>query len=251
MNDNNKHPHEDKLEANEVTLMGNSEPAKKLTNFWYHNKWTVIIVTFFALTLIVVAVQMLTKVKYDSTVTISGPDFVNSESIYYISNDLSEALRSDINGDGKRTVSISTYPVFSESELYSINHSQKDDSGNFIKIVEESENLSQYKQFVQYSQTGDSYILIVSKYVYEPLKKTNPSRLASLSEIYGSNLPEGALSDGYGIKIAETAIYKNSAKLQALGDEYIICICKLPDTASKKQTNIYNETVEFFKDLVG
>jgi hypothetical protein len=251
MNDNNNHPHEEKLEANEVTLMGNNESAKKLSNFWYHNKWTVIIVTFFVATLIIVAVQMLTKVDYDATVTISGPDFINSEAVYYISNDLSEALESDINGDGKRTVSISSYPVFSESELYAINHSQKDNSGSFIKIVEESENLSQYQQFVQYSQTGDSYILIVSKYVYEPLKKTDPSRLAPLSDIYASELPEGALNDGYGIKLSETAVYKNSAKLQSLGDDYIICICKLPDTASKKQTNIYNETIEYFKDLVG
>ena len=251
MNDNNKHPHEEKLDANEVTLMGKSDSAKKLNNFWYHNKWTVIIVTFFVAILIIVSVQMITRVKYDSTVTISGPDFVSSENLHYITNDLSGALKSDINGDGKKSVSITTYPVFSESELYAINHSKKDNSGNFIKIVEESENLSQYQQFVKYSQTGDSYIMILSKYVYEPLKKTNPSRLMSLSEIYGSDLPEGAIGDGYGIKLAQTDIYKNSAKLQTLGDDYIICICKLPDTATKKQTNIFNETLEYFKDLVG
>jgi hypothetical protein len=193
---------------------------------------------------------MITKVDYDATVTISGPDFINSEGYYYITSDLSVALDKDLNGDGKKIVSISTYPVFSESELYAINHSKKDSSGNFIKIVEESENLSQYKQFVQYSQTRDSYILILSKYVYEPMKSTNPSRLASLSEIYGANLPSGALVDGYGIKLSETEIYKNSTSLQKLGDEYIICICKLPDTASKKQTKIYNETLEYFKDLI-
>lgn len=251
MNSNNKHLYEEKLEARDVSFAKKNGASSKLGNFWYHNKWTIIIVSFFAAILIIVSVQLLTKVEYDTSITICGPDFLSSEKLYYLRDDLTGTLKDDINNDGKNTVSVTTYPVFSESELKAINKSQKDDNGNYIKIVEESENLSQYKQFVQHSQTGDSYILILSRYVYEPLKSTNPSRLVSLSDIYGSALPEGALIDGYGVKLSETAIYKDSPTLQSFADDYIICICKLPDLANKKQVKAYEETIKYFKDLVG
>lgn len=251
MNNNNKHLNEEKLEARDLSLTTEDKTVKKLGNFWYHNKWTIIIVAFFVAVLVIVSVQLLTRVEYDVNVTISGPDFLNSEKLFYVRDDLSSDLKADINGDGKKAVSVTTYPVFSESELKAINHSKKDSNGNYIKIVEESENLSQYKQFVQHSQTGDTFILILSKYVYEPLKATNPSRLLPLSDIYESSLPEGALADGYGIKLSDTAIYRDSATLQGFADDYIICICKLPDMASKKQTKAYELSIEYFKDLVG
>ena len=250
MNDNNKHLNDDKLEGVEVSLTDGSESAKKLGNLWYHHKWTIIIVAFFISVLLIIGVQLITRVKYDANITICGPDFLSSERIYYVTNDLSLSLKNDINNDGKKAVSITCYPVFSESELNAINHSERDSSGNYIKIVEQSENLSQYKQFMQKSQTGDSYIFIISKYVYEPLKSTNPSRLVSISEIFGSDLPEGTLDDGYGIKLSKTEIYKNSPELQAFADDYIICIAKLPDMASRKQQKIYDATVEYFKDLI-
>ncbi len=249
--DNNNHLNEEKLEARDVSFIKNNKTSSKLGNFWYHNKWTIIIVTFFVAVLIIVSVQLITKVDYDINVTVSGPNFLSSENIYNVRNELTVKLDNDINKDGQKTVSITTYPVFSESELKAINHSKKDSNGNYIKIVEESENLSQYKQFVQHSQTGDSFILILSRYVYEPLKATNPSRLIPLSEIYGDNLPDGTLIDGYGIQLSKTALYQNSATLQGFADDYIICMCKLPDMASKKQVKAYEETVEYFKDLIG
>lgn len=249
--DNNNHLNEEKLEARDVSFIKNNKTSSKLGNFWYHNKWTIIIVTFFVAVLIIVSVQLITKVDYDINVTVSGPNFLTSENIYNVRNELTVKLDHDINKDGQKTVSITTYPVFSESELKAINHSKKDSNGNYIKIVEESENLSQYKQFVQHSQTGDSFILILSRYVYEPLKATNPSRLIPLSEIYGDNLPDGTLIDGYGIQLSKTALYQNSATLQGFADDYIICMCKLPDMASRKQIKAYNEEIEFFKDLIG
>ena len=251
MNDNNKPLNEEKLEACDISLAQESKTAKRLSNFWYHNKWTIIIVTLFAAILIIVSVQLITKVDYDVNVTISGPDFISSENLYYVRHDLTGNLTVDINNDGKKTVSVTTYPVFSESELKAINHSKKDSNGNYIKIVEESENLSQYKQFVQHSQTGDSFILILSRYVCEPLKATNPSRLLPLSEIYGDNLPDGTLVDGYGIQLSKTAIYENSSTLQGFADDYIICICRLPDMANKKQVKAYEQNIDFFKNLVG
>ncbi len=250
MNDNNKYSGEEKLEASDVSLAQESKTARKLGNFWYHNKWTIIIVTFFVSVAVIVAVQLLTRVKYDVNVTVCGPHLLDSEKLYYASNDLNNKLDTDINGDGKKTVSIVNYSVFSESELNAINKSQKDNRGNYVKIVEQSDNLSQYKQFIQYSQTGDSYIFIVSKYAYEPLKNADPSRLVPISEIFGSDLPEGTLDDGYGIKLSETALYKDSAALQSFAEDYIICICRLTDMAGKKQRNIYEQNIEYLKDLV-
>ncbi len=245
-------PNDDvKLEGKDISLSDGSAPAKKLGNIWYHHKWTIIIVAFFLSVLIIVGIQLITRVEYDANVTISGPDFIKNDRYYYLADDLSKKLTEDVNRDGKKVVSITSYPVFSEEELYDINHSEKDSSGNYIKIVEQSENLSEYKQFLQHTQTSDSYILILSKYVYEPLKATTPSRLVSISDIYGATIPDGTLEDGYGIKLSETALYRDSTELKEFADEYVICMLKLPDMASKKQTKVYNASLEYFKNLVG
>ncbi len=251
MESNNKHLDDEKLEAVDISLHADNKKPNKFKDFWYHNKWTIIIVTFFVTVALIVAVQLLTKVDYDVNVTLCGPDFLDSEEIYYIANDLSLKLDSDINGDGRKTASINTYPIFSDSELFAINHSQKDKNGNYIKIVEESENLSQYNQFTQYTQTGDSYIFIVSKYIYDSIKDANQSRLMPLDEIYGNSLPEGTLNDGYGIKLSDTKLYSDSTTLQGFGDDYILCIFKLPDMATKKQQSAYEKNIEYFKNLVG
>ncbi len=249
--DNNKHVAEDKLDAADVSLVNESQAVKRFDNFWYHNKWTIIIVTFFIAIAIIVAVQLITKVDYDANVTICGPDYFDNERLQYVSYDLNNMLSLDINGDGKKNVGLINYSVFSEAEMNAANKSQKDENGNYVKIVEQSENLSQYKQFVQYSGTGDSYIFIISKYVYEPMKNANPSRLLPISEIFERNLPDGTLDDGYGIKLSETEIYKNSPTLQSFAEDYIICFAKLPDMANKKQTRIYKANIEYFKDLIG
>ena len=240
-----------KLEGKDISLSDGSVKAKKLSNIWYHHKWTIIIVAFFLSVLIIVGIQLLTRVEYDANVTISGPDFIKNDRYYYIADDLSKKLVEDLNRDGKKVASITSYPVFSEDELYDINHSEKDSNGNYIKIVEQSENLSQYKQFLQHTQTSDSYILILSKYVYEPLKATDPARLVSISDIFGEALPDGALEDGYGIMLSETALYRDSTELQKFAEDYVICMLKLPDMASRKQTKAYNAAVEYFKNLVG
>lgn len=240
-----------KLDGKEISLSDGSLKSKRLGNIWYHHKWTIIIVAFFLSVFIIVGIQLITRVEYDANVTISGPDFIKNDRYYYLADDLSKKLTDDVNRDGKRVVSITSYPVFSENELYDINHSEKDSSGNYIKIVEQSENLSEYKNFLQHTQTSDSYILILSRYVYEPLKSADPSRLVSISDIFGTSLPEGTLEDGYGIKLSETALYRDSTELKSFADEYVICMLKLPDMASKKQTKAYNASLEYFKNLVG
>ena len=38
-----------KLDTTEIRLTSENKILSKLSNFWYHNKWTVIIVGFFAI----------------------------------------------------------------------------------------------------------------------------------------------------------------------------------------------------------
>ena len=61
----------DKLEAGDIVA---ASPALRwLDNFWYHNKWTVIVVTFFVAVLLIGIVQMVGRPKYDTSVCLASP----------------------------------------------------------------------------------------------------------------------------------------------------------------------------------
>ena len=51
----------------------------KLQNFWYHNKWTVIVVTFFVVVIAVCTLQMFGKDKYDVSIVYGGTERMEAD----------------------------------------------------------------------------------------------------------------------------------------------------------------------------
>lgn len=248
MSDNNSNYERDKLEGQELTLVGESKIAKWISNFWYHHKWTFIIVTFFVAVLVIVGVQMLTKEEYDATVTIAGPFSMSSDTSGRIALDLETVMSKDISGDGEKNVSVIHYPVYSEKEMKAANQSEKDNKGAYIIKVNGQENTSQYNSFFNFTSSGDCSIYFLSEYLYNILKKED--RLLSLSEICGDNLPAGTLSDGYGVKLTDSSLYERFSSFEALPDDTVICIAKPLVWGKSSKEKIYNQSKEYFKEIL-
>ena len=71
---------EEKQEASDINITASSPFMSWLDNFWYHHKWKVLIITFFAIVIIVGVVQMLNKEDPDSEITIA------THTVYYKEN---------------------------------------------------------------------------------------------------------------------------------------------------------------------
>ena len=177
MNENSSNYDRDKLEGQELTLVGESRVAKWISNFWYHHKWTFIIVTFFVAVLVIVGVQMFTKEEYDATVTIAGPFSMSSDTSGRIALDLESVMSQDISGDGEKNVSVIHYPVYSEKEMKAANQSEKDNRGAYITKVNGQENTTQYNSFFNFTSSGDCSIYFLSEYLYNILKKEDSPKL--------------------------------------------------------------------------
>ncbi len=80
-------------------------PKEKFDNFWFHNKWYVIIISIVVAAIIFVLAQCATKTKYDATVvlftyTVTGDDNCKLMGKYL------EPYCEDINGDGEVNVNV-------------------------------------------------------------------------------------------------------------------------------------------------
>ena len=247
MNQDNNYDR-DKLEGQELTLIGETKFAKWISNFWYHHKWTVIIVTFFLSILVIVGVQMLTRVKYDSTLTFAGNYSLTSDAQSKIAYDLESIMGKDMNGDGEKRVSISHYPVYSESQMKEANKSQKDANGVYIQVVDGQSNTTQFNQFFNFTASGDSSIFFLSEYLYNVLKQEG--RLLSLSEVFGDDLPKGAMKDGYGVKLTDSSLYERFSSFEALPEDTVICIAKPLVWGNSSKEKEYAKTKEYFIEML-
>ena len=98
MDQNN--PNFDKLNGSDIVISKKSKAFEWLDNFWYHHKWKVIIIAFFAIFLVVGIVQMANKTEADITVTVATHTIYYQENVNAMERDLVSLMPSDRNGDG-------------------------------------------------------------------------------------------------------------------------------------------------------
>lgn len=214
-------PEDGKLTPGDLTE--SSRTVRRLDNFWYHYKWTVIIGAFFLLILIVGIVQIVSHVDYDLYITVAVPYTMNATE----KDDLTELLQKicprDFNEDGEVHVYIQTYQVYSEDEYASEQAYWEAQSERFQ--INSVYNQSQIKAFNSYIMNGQSTLLVLSPYMYA--EKADADLLLPVADVYGSEShPAGVTKDGYGIRLSETDFYKYNPAAQVLPADTILCLHK-------------------------
>ena len=242
----------EKLKESDVKVSLSSPFLKWLDNFWYHHKWKVIIIAFFAIVLVVGIVQMIKKKDYDIEITIATHTVFYQEDVDALEGELIRLMPGDFNGDGKKTLRINTYKIYSEDELEWANGAETDSNGNPVIYADESYNKQQRSEFDDYLMTGECTIMILSEYLYNDLvnRRTEDILLKPMSEIFGEDLPEGVTEDGYGIWLYKTDVYKHLKAFQWIPDDAVICIMQPMAFRKGNSEEKYAKAVDFFKNIV-
>ena len=99
---------------------------------------------------------------------------------------------------------------------------------------------------------GECQIMILSEYMYHDIvsRRSGDGLLVPMSEIYGENVPAGAMSDGFGIRLTDTGAYKNLASFRAIPDDAVICIKRPFVFNEKANKDAYQFAVDYFKSIV-
>ena len=241
----------DKLEAGDVVAA--SPTLRKLDNFWYHHKWTVIVTAFFVAVALICIVQLVNRPKYDTSVCLASTYRMDKSERAELEKLLIRICPEDFNGDGEKLVNIVEYQIYSEDEFlaeaesYAAVTNAEGETDSFQ--INRKHNSDEYKNFSNFTMTGETSVYILSPYLYENLRDND--RLKPLSSLYPEgNLPAGARADGYGVALKDTDFYKYNPAAQVYPENAIICVhCPTLGGRSKKDA-LYAEDVAFFKAIV-
>ncbi len=246
---------EEKLEEREIVFRPNAAKSERphgkvyrwLDNFWYHHKWKTIIITFFAVVILICALQMCNREETgDISVLIAGPTgFMDEEAgLSDIRKLLALELPADYDGNGEKTVDAVYYTVFSEEQVkayladgYAVNTAT---------------NANTYSQVVQYVQTGESSVLLLDPWIAENLKNA----LLDAGAVLGY-VPEGAVtaevngqSVVIGVRLGDTELYRENAAMQKLSADTVICIAAPVMGGKSDDDAVLGQAKEFYKALV-
>lgn len=218
--------------------------VKWLDNFWYHYKWTVIVVTFFALVFITCFVQCTQSKQVDIPVVFAGGyvapnedrDTWSEADRTAIENVLESLFRQN-GGDEGREVGFLTYNIYNEQEL---RDKYTDDKGglNAVYYTAAQSNQNEISSFKNYRQTGECSIWLVSPYMYgEGFKEKNG--FVKLEDLLGSK-PQNAYDD-YAIRLGNTAMYRYYKDLQRMPADTLIVFSKAWVMGASSDATTYEE----------
>ena len=234
----------DKLEAGDIKAA--SPTLRKLDNFWYHYKWTVIITFFFVTVGIVCLVQFLTRPKYDSSLAYATHYRMDNEERAEFEELLDRFCPEDFDGNGEKKINMMVYQIYSDEEYESEVEAYRERGDEFQ--LNTKYNQDEYNNFNTFTMTGETSVYIISPHLYSLLVAGN--RLKPLAELYpDGNLPNGALADGFGIQLAETDFYRYNPAAQVIPDTAILCLHQPTLAGRGKDADLYADDVAFFRSL--
>ena len=208
----------EKLQKAEIYT--DNKALKWVENFWYHNKWLVLIVSFFVIVLVVCTLQTCSKKEEDIKITYAGPAYLSVEHIANIESVFEYVMPEDFDKNGEKDASLLVYQTYSEEQIKEIEaQTDADGRGGYVDRNHSSTN---YENFYKYIQTGDSAICLVDASIYENLKKND--RLLELSSALGYSCDSSP--DGYGIKLGDLEIYSAYGALRELPEDTVLCILR-------------------------
>lgn len=237
MDHNKENVVDDKLDGDNVSVTSKSKLLSKLDNFWFHYKWGIIIGAFFLVVLIVGLVQIFNRTEIDAAVTFAGPAYISPNQCAEIETELGKIIPEDYTGDGNKNVKFSNYTIYYENDLIGVDPSQ-------IDLSQNTTNKSNYDDYVS---SGECSIYFVSGELYKNF--VTHERLQSMRDLFGDELPEGMLGDGYGVRLGDLPIYELDAFKVMPADTYI-CLLKPYIYGESSKADTYAEMIECYKAII-
>lgn len=247
-----------KAEAGEIVVT--KRFLKWLDNFWYHYKWTVIVVGFFALVFIVCFSQCVQKVDINIPVVYAGGyQSVDAERLSWTEEDRAAiknvlaSLYRKAGGDEGKNVGFITYNIYTEEQLRAMATEPPEKEGESEKFspyafnAAKQNNIAEFDAFVNYMGTGECSIWLLSEYVYE--EKRVWERAMPLAELFGEDIPEGAYDD-YAIRLGDTALYRYYDALRVLPEDTLILLTRGWVMGASSDAETYESYVKLYRAMV-
>ncbi len=231
----------EKLSEGKIAAAGTF--SERLENFWYHYKWTVLVVAFFLIVFVVCLVQCAGREIADTYVGYSGGCELSEEDRMAINSVFSSLLPEGTDGKAPQ-IGLNVYTYFSEEELKTLYTDPDTGALNEAYFTAKQANAERLNSLGDYLMTGDCAVWLVSEAVYQT---SNMKQLVRpLSDVFGDKTPTGAYN-GNAIRLSETALYNTYSALQALPEDTLIILTSKLITSNAER---YEASVELFRAIV-
>lgn len=239
----------DKEQGGEI--VHESKFLRWLDNYWYHYKWTTIIVAFVLFVVLVCTLQTCNKEKNDVSVLYAGPEYFmfNGEGVDNIESALSYVLPDEAAGsDGKKQVSLVYHQIFSGEEINEMKK-EAEKSGEEV-YIDANFNAQNLRAFQNLILAGEYSVCLLSPYLYEMVMESGGFRL--IEDVLGYT-PEGAI-DEFGIRLKDTAFGQYYPGVKDLPDDTILCLRSDVSVGTflggKKNKEQYEKSVVLYRAIV-
>lgn len=223
---------ENKYDSTEIVT--ENRTYNKLQNFWYHNKWTVIVVTFFVVVIAVCTLQMLCKDKYDVSIVYGGTVRMEADERAAFAGALQNVLPEDFDNDGKKAVGLIEYQIFSEEEIYTE-----------IETVIDGELVTQKKEQVALSWNTEQFSSMQSA-----VSKTGEYSLCFASPYVYEKLLKGYVVEGKAVRLGDTDFYLYNEAVQVLPADTMVCLLRQFMVGQSSKDAIYARSVALYDAIV-
>ncbi len=221
--------------------MNNMTFKQKIENFWYHNKFAVIVIGVFAVFIIISLTQLLTKKSPDANFLYMGPASVAFAGENQIQSSMAEVMREDYNKDGRK------YIDYIELTSLDTNESFNDTSGDFATgytTMQVQQTVGE--SFAAHIIAGDSMIYLLDEQYFNVAKQTNV--LMPLSEALGYT-PDFAINE-YAVYLSDLDVYYLPG-LKLLPKSTLLCI-RYPVTLTAGKSKVEKReqcNLSVFRDM--
>ena len=218
-----------------------------LENFWYHNKWTVILVAFFLFVFTVCFVQCATTPQKDIHITFGGSHTVTGEEKQAIEQVFQELSKNTF-GEEFPTVDINPYAFYTEAELRALytDPDTKDFDGAAFNMAK-GKNADQLETLQSYMMTGECSIWLVNTAVYEAQHMAE-NLAVPLGETF-ETVPAGAY-DEYAIRLGDTTIYQYYEALQVLPADTLVVFTYPQVIGSSAKPEKYEQFKTLYRAII-
>ncbi len=207
--------------------MGKMTFRQWLENFWYHNKFAVIVISAFAIFFIISFIQIFTRKTPDANFLYMGPAAIAFSGENLIQESMGEIMKEDYNNDGEKYIDYIELTALDADDKF--NDTEGDFATGYTSMqVQKTVGESFAAQII----AGDSMIYLLDDKYFNVAKNTGV--LMPLSEALGYT-PDFAVNE-YAVYLCDLDVYYLPG-LKLLPKSTLICI-RYPVTLTSGKTKV-------------